>query len=392
MSFSSSKGRILPLEGIKVIEVAQGVSGPSCGRILASLGAEVLKIEPPITGDWSRHTGPFICSENKSESSALYLYNNTGKKSITLDWHTQTGFSKLVELVVQSDILIEDWECHFRNSVTLDLDIFRRNNSELIELSITPFGLRGPYADFQSSPIIQLALGGFLNLIGDRDKQPLMLPGCQPDYLTGINGANAIQIALWDKEFGESGAKFLELSTIETLANLHQAPLDMDGGVRHRSGHRQSPLSSRGFPPGVCTLKASDGSVTFGGGSTDIWERLCLMLNCVALSEDSDYDNVFDNPKSGVIVDEIMEEWMSDKTKREVFHEASTVWMLPVAPVLEINEIMEDQHFISRDTFQTIDHPVAGNAAYPKPSFIQDNCRLNLSRPPLLGEHNLEFL
>ena len=116
------------------------------------------------------------------------------------------------------------------------------------------------------------------------------------------------------------------------------------------------------------------------------------MLNCVALSEDSDYDNVFDNPKSGVIVDEIMEEWMSDKTKREVFHEASTIWMLPVAPVLEINEIMEDQHFISRDTFQTIDHPVAGNAAYPKPGFIQDNCRLNLSRSPLLGEHNLEFL
>jgi crotonobetainyl-CoA:carnitine CoA-transferase CaiB-like acyl-CoA transferase len=392
MNSTSSECQTLPLAGVKVVEVAQGVSGPSCGRILASLGADVVKVEPPESGDWSRKVGPFLCSENTLESSALYLYNNTGKKSVTLDWKTQSGFNQLAALVAKSDILIEDWELHFRKSIVFDLDIFTEENPDLIELSVTPFGLSGPYANFQSSPIVQLALGGFLNLIGTQDREPLMLPGRQPDYLTGINAANAIQMALWDRELEKSGGRFLELSTMETLANLHQAPLDMDGGIRQRSGHRQSALSSKGFPPGVCTLKASDGYVTFGGGSPAIWEQLCLMLNRMDLSLDTDSKNVFENPKLEIVVDKIMEEWMSNKTKREVFHEASAVWMLPVAPVLQINEIMEDQHFVSRDTFQKIDHPIAGKASYPKPSFVQDNSRLNLQRPPLLGEHNEEYL
>ena len=392
MESASSVGHGLPLEGIKVVEIAQGVAGPSCGRILASLGATVVKIEPAESGDWSRSVGPFISTENSLESSALFLYNNTGKKSVTLNLQTLPGFHKLIELVSQSDILIEDWDLQDRKSPSFDLDIFFREHPDLIELSITPFGLSGPYAHFRSSPIVQLALGGFLNLIGEKNKEPLMLPGHQPDYLTGINGANAIQIAIWDREFEGAKGSFLELSTIETLANLHQAPLDMDGGIRHRSGHRQSPLSSRGFPPGVCTLEASDGSVIFGGGSPAIWEQLCLMLGRVDLSENKDYSDVFKNPESGIIVDKIMEQWMSDKTKREVFHEASTMWMLPVAPVLQINEVINDRHFVSRDTFQNIEHPIAGTALYPKPSFVQNNNRINLERSPLLGEHNEEYL
>ena len=109
---------------------------------------------------------------------------------------------------------------------------FLEDKPQLIELCITPFGLSGPYSSYKSTPLIQLALGGILNLIGNPGQEPLMLPGHQPDYLTGINGSNSIQMALWDRDFfGESG-KFLELTMLETLANLHQAPLDMDGGIR----------------------------------------------------------------------------------------------------------------------------------------------------------------
>tara|TARA_Y100000588_G_scaffold120290_1_gene131642 strand:+ start:1670 stop:2848 length:1179 start_codon:yes stop_codon:yes gene_type:complete len=392
MTHLSTKGKHLPLEGIKVVETAQGVSGPACGRILAGMGAEVIKIEPPYNGDWSRKVGPHLNQDNPYESSALFLYNNTGKKSVTLDLQTKREFNKLNELVETSDIFIEDWDLNFRKSFIFNLDMFSTNNSNLIELSVTPFGLSGPYAHFRSSSITQLALAGILNLIGEKDREPLMLPGYQPEYLTGINGANAIQIALWDREFENAAGKFLELSILETLANLHQPPLDMDGQVRHRSGHRQSPLSSKGFPPGVCTLEASDGSVTFGGGSQAIWEQLCLMLNRTDLSENTSYDNVFDHPESGVIVDKIMEEWMTEKTKREVFHEASSQWMLPVAPVLDIDEILSDPHFEFRDAFQSINHPIAGKALYPTPPYMLENQRLNLRRAPLLGEHNKEYL
>ena len=310
------------------------LSGPACGRILAGMGAEVIKIEPPYNGDWSRKVGPHLNQDNPYESSALFLYNNTGKKSVTLDLQTKREFNKLNELVETSDIFIEDWDLNFRKSFIFNLDMFSTNNSNLIELSVTPFGLSGPYAHFRSSSITQLALAGILNLIGEKDREPLMLPGYQPEYLTGINGANAIQIALWDREFENAAGKFLELSILETLANLHQPPLDMDGQVRHRSGHRQSPLSSKGFPPGVCTLEASDGSVTF----------------------------------------------------------SSSQWLLPVAPVLDIDEILSDPHFEFRDAFQSINHPIAGKALYPTPPYMLENQRLNLRRAPLLGEHNKEYL
>ena len=381
----------LPLNGIKVVETAQGVSGPYAAKLLASLGAEVIKVELP-EGDWSRKAPPFLSETNHTESSALYLYNNTGKKSVVLDWRNSEGLHNLENLIKSADVFIEDWDILARTKWKLKPGFFIEKNPQLIELSITPFGLSGPYSSFKSTPLIQLALGGILNLIGNPKQEPLMLPGHQPDYLTGINGSNSVQIALWDRDFfGESG-KFLELTMLETLANLHQAPLDMDGGIRQRSGHRQSPLSSNGFPPGVCTVSAKDGYVTFGGGSPAIWEQLCLMLGRLDLFENETFSNVFENPESGLIVDHIMENWMAEKTREEVFKEASSVWMLPVSPVKKVNEILEDKQYISRDAFQNIPHPVAGEATYPSPTFIVDGKKLKVSRSPMLGEHTKDYL
>ncbi len=381
----------LPLEGIRVVETAQGVSGPYAGKLLASLGAEVVKVELP-EGDWSRNVPPFLAETNHKESSALYLYNNTGKKGVVLDWRTNKGFRKLIDLTSSSDVLIEDWDTPVRKSFGINQETFLAYNSRLTEISITPFGLSGPYCEYKSTPIIQLALGGILNLIGSPDEEPLMLPGYQPDYLTGINGSNAAQIALWDRDFFGTSGKFLELTMLETLANVHQAPLNMDGGIRQRSGHRQSPLSSNGFPPGVCTVSAKDGYVTFGGGSPAIWEQLCIMLGRSDLFEDENFNNVFENPESGPIVDKVMESWMSSKTRAQVFEEASSIWMLPVSPVKRINEVLHDQQYEVRKAFQKVFHPEAGAASYPSPTFIVDGKKISISRSPLLGEHTNEYV
>ena len=99
----------LPLAGLKVIEVAQGVAGPHCGRILAAFGADVVKIEPP-SGDWSRSIGPFLGDNENVESSATYQYNNSGKRSVLLDLSVPEGISTLTDLVSEADILIEDWD------------------------------------------------------------------------------------------------------------------------------------------------------------------------------------------------------------------------------------------------------------------------------------------
>ena len=170
----------LPLNGIKVVETAQGVSGPYAAKLLASLGAEVIKVELP-GGDWSRKTPPFLSETNHTESSALYLYNNTGKKSVVLDWRNSEGLHDLENLIKSADVFIEDWDISARTEWKLSPEFFIENNPQLIELSITPFGLSGPYSTYKSTPLIQLALGGILNLIGNPEQEPLMLPGHQPD-------------------------------------------------------------------------------------------------------------------------------------------------------------------------------------------------------------------
>jgi len=121
-----------PLSGIKVIEVAQGVAGPHSGKILAGLGADVIKIELPPDGDWTRRVGPFISETNKLESSSLFLHNNTGKSSVLLDWRTKNGFEKLVNLTSTADILIEDWDISTRQKLSISTTFFTDKNKKLI--------------------------------------------------------------------------------------------------------------------------------------------------------------------------------------------------------------------------------------------------------------------
>lgn len=381
----------LPLGGLEVVEVAQGVAGPFCGRLLAALGANVIKVERPPKGDWSRKIAPFLSDDNHPESSTLYLYNNTGKKSVLIDWDTESGIDALTSLVSKADVLIEDWDVIYRESVGLSTEKFTSENPGLVEVCVTPFGLSGPYARWKSAPIVQLALGGYLSIMGYPSKEPLMLPGNQPDYLAGLNAHNAVQMALFERDIGGLG-QFVEVTMLETLTNLHQIALEMDGAIRVRNGYRQSSLSRRGFPPGVSTLPADDGYVTFGGGSIAIWEQLCLMLGRRDLSENLDLDNPDEIAELRGEVDEIMTEWMKGRTREEVFLDASRNWMLPVAPIMELHEVLADPQFNQRGLFQDIHHPVAGTAKYPTLPFVTSDPLQALERAPLLGEHTEEIL
>ena len=326
----------LPLEGLKVIELAQGIAGPHCGRLLAAFGAEVIKIEPP-RGDWSRIVGPFLQDDENIESSATYQYNNSGKKSVVLDIATSKGMTAFKELVSTSDILLEDWDLSDRELLQISNNSFTDSNSSLIEISLTPFGLSGPYSKFTSTPIIQLALGGYLYLTGLPEKEPLMLPGHQPDYLTGLNGNGAVQIALWERDQTGKG-QFVEIAMMETLATLHQFTMEMEtyeGYVRNRNGNlwqRESAFSNYG----ITTIECSDGHICFGISTEDQWERLCVMIG-----------------KS---------------------------------------EFLEDPQFLHRGLFVEIEHPVTGKTTFPSFSFKTQDMIPVLNRAPLLGEHIKEVL
>ena len=381
----------LPLQGIKAVEIADGVAGPYCGRLLAALGAEVVKIEIPPHGDSSRNTSPFIKNARGEKQSTLFLHNNTGKQSVSLDWTKNEEFQKLDSILSNADILIEDWHLSTRNKFDIDKDFFTSKFPSLIEINITPFGLTGPYCNWKSAPIVMFGLGGIMNIIGSPDKEPLMIYGHQTDYLTGMNACNALLISLWDRDHTNEGT-FLELSSFETMANLHQAPLDMDGGIRKRRNHRQSSLSARGFPPGVSALATKDGYITYGGGAQSIWEQICLMIGRTDLYEGKDYEDITSDENLEDLVEELMQKWMSEKTRAEVFKEASEDWLLPVGPILSVKEILDDPQFTHRKVFQTVEHPNGFTAKFPAPPPIVNGERLTLGMAPSLGEHNKHYL
>ena len=360
----------LPLHGLDVVEVAQGVAGPFCGRFLAALGANVVKIERPPLGDWSREIGPFLPGDVRSECSALYLYNNMGKKSVLIDWETQAGMDELAVLVSKADILIEDWDRAYREERQLPTDRFTSQNPELIEICATPFGFTG-----------------------DNGEEPLMLPGRQPDYLTGLNAHIAVQIALWERSRSGQG-QFLEMSMLETLGTLHQFTFLMEtysGVIRTRNGrewNKQGPFASYG----ITTLPCDDGWVCFGISAEDQWERMCAMLGREDLLTDPEYDTRQKRSEKSETLDRMVIDWMKGKTRQEVFRETSEVWLLPTAPVLNLHEVLEDPQLSRRNLFQPLSHPVAGEAQYPTFPFSMSEFNTVVARAPLLGEHTSEFL
>ena len=179
MSDEAASSCVLPLADLTVIEVAESVAGAFCGRMLAAFGARVIKVERSPRGSWTRYAEPQLPDCDVPESGALFLYDNMGKESILLDWHSADGMTALLDLAANADVLIDDWQPLTRQSLGIDAAALQARNPLLVSLSLTPFGLTGPYADWQSTPLVSLALGGYLYLSGEETREPLMLPGYQ---------------------------------------------------------------------------------------------------------------------------------------------------------------------------------------------------------------------
>ena len=276
----------LPLENIIVIEAAEGVSGAFCGCMLAAFGADVVKIERPLNGDWTRAAEPILPGVPPPEASALHLHLNMGKRSALLDWHTRQGAESLQRLIRDADVLLEDWDTSTLESMGLG-DGAESLNPRLIDLSLTPFGTSGPYSDWTTTPLVSLALGGFLYLSGDEDREPLSIPGRQPEYLAGLHGYGGVMVALWERERTGRGRN-VSVSEIETLAALHQFTTVMHtygGVVRSRHGARWENKGNYGRYP-ITILPCKDGYVSFAVSTEGQWDLLFPMVGQPELLED----------------------------------------------------------------------------------------------------------
>ena len=359
--------------------------------MLAAFGADVIKVEPSSSGDRTRAVEPLLPGVEASEASTLFLYLNIGKRSVTLDCRSDEGIATLRQMLDSADILIEDWGAETR--LETGIDSVLRENPGLIDLSLTPFGTDGPYSGWRTTPLVSLALGGFLYLSGDEDREPLMIPGYQSEYLAGLHGYAGAMIALWKRTSTGVGGR-VEVSEIESLAALHQFTTVMhtySGLVRSRHGMRWENKGSYGRYP-ITVLPCKDGYVAFAVSTEGQWELLFPMVGRPELLDESRFETFIDRREHADEIDSILTDWMKDKTRAEVFELAAGTWSEPASPLLDLGEVLADRQLAHRGLFTEIEHPDAGLLKYPTVPFKMSVTQPRFGRAPRLGEYTDEVL
>ena len=379
---------IQPLADITVVEVSDSVAGAFCGRMLAGFGARVIKVERPPYGAWTRYAEPQLKGYNSPEASALFMYDNMGKESVLIDWKTGEGIQELLNLVRTADVLVDDWQPRTRLELGIDADTLQSLNSSLVNLSMTPFGLNGPYADWQSTPLVSLALGGYLYLSGEEDREPLMLPGFQAQRLTAMKGYAGIMLALRARQFTGRGQQ-VEVSEMEALAALHQFTFvshEYDGIIRKRAGVRLATGRRTGGYP-ITTLPCKDGYITFSASAPHQWDYVCAMIGREDLLIDPRFSAFQSLKDAADEIDEILLDWVADKTRQEIVELAAGVYSVPASPVFDLSETLRDSQYVERGLFAEFAHPQGGALTFPRVPFHMSATQPRFTPAPSLGQH-----
>jgi crotonobetainyl-CoA:carnitine CoA-transferase CaiB-like acyl-CoA transferase len=331
------------LSGLRVIEVGEGVAPAWCCRWLAAFGAEVTKIEPP-GGDPLRRfrlpDEPFA----DPDAGVLFSYLNTGKRFTTLDLDSDDGRTALRSLAAAGDILVHTFTPERLAALGLDINALRREHPGLVEVGLTPFGSDGPYHGYEATSLTLLALGGYQFLTGEPGREPLMLPGHQPEYQTGLFGVIAALSGIL-AHAGNGHGSSTELAMLEVVASLHQFTVSQylyTGTIRSRHGSRWENL----YP--ITLYPCRDGHLGFAITTQEQWERLCALIGRPDLVDDPRFPDPVTRRQHPDAIDAVLEPWLAERTKDEFFRQAQEQFRLPVGPLYDLSEILSEPQYAAR--------------------------------------------
>jgi CoA:oxalate CoA-transferase len=377
------------LAGIRVLEYCQMVAGPYCTKLLADLGAEVIKIEKPGVGDESRKRAPFLNDIPHPERSGLFLYLNTNKLGITLNIENSAGKKVFTELAKESDVLVEDTPPGMMRKLGLDYKVLREINPKLIMSSITPFGQTGPYSDYKAYHLNTFHSGGEGYLTpawmgtGYLHRPPLNQGKYVGEYESGISAAVATLGALYRQRLSGLGQS-IDVSKQQALIALNPRELACypnDGWLVSRATRT---LRFGGIIP------CKDGYVELDLYEEHEWQALVTLMGSPEWTKDERFKDRLSRAKHGIELNQLIEEWMKHHTKEEIHHKGQALGC-PVAPYSTTKEVVNSGQMKARGFFVDIDHPEAGKFRYPSAPYKFSKTPWRADHPaPLLGQHNEE--
>ena len=373
---------------LKILELCNLVAGPYSTKLLADLGAEVIKIEPPGAGDDARRRGPFLKDNPHPELSGLFLYLNTNKLGVTLDVTTNTGKNILIDLIKQTDIFVEDKPPALLEEMGLTYEDLRKVNPKLVMTSITPFGQTGPYRDYKAYELNSYHAGGEGYLLPtqspDLSREPVKGGGLAGDCVCGLSAAIATLAAAY--RMGATGlGQHIDVSkqdVLMTMALLEVAMFANMGIVRNRI---ERPLLM------PTPMECQDGYIMVSALTDREWGSVVEFMGNPAWAEDEKFSQWLSRHLSGDEINPHLREFVKQYKKEELFHQLQNK-AIAAAPVNTAEDLVKSPQTEARGFFAEIDHPKAGKLKYPTAPYKFSRTPWKAERAaPLIGEHN-EFV
>lgn len=379
----SRQGEPAALSHLRVLDLT-GPGAQYCGRLMADLGADVVKVEPP-EGDAARHLRPFAGNEPGPERGIPFLPLNVNKRSVALDLGDETDRRRFEALARAADILVDDGSAFALDELGLGYDALSRANPRLVYVTISPFGLSGPYSGFLSGELIAQAVGGLMYGFGDPDERPAMAPFSPGLQLSAQHAAFAALAAVRHRTDTGRG-QHVEVCVQEVLANIlaYFGRYASDGQINRRPGGSPTIAPTNTYP-------TSDGFIYMQPTFPRHVDALFEWLDNPVLEDDLWKDAAF-RRENGDVLNDMISEFSRGFTKMGFAEEAQRRH-IPTAPLMTISDLMQDDHLAYREFLVDVEHPVVGKYPTPSGAFRMGASPWRLYRPPpLLGQHTDEVV
>jgi crotonobetainyl-CoA:carnitine CoA-transferase CaiB-like acyl-CoA transferase len=377
------------LADVKVVELGELVAAPYASKLMADMGAEVIKLERPVKGDPARARGPFPKDEPHPEKSGLFLYLNTNKLGVTLDIATAEGFEIFEKLIAGADILIHNVIPPEMDRVGLSYDRFKKINPKLIMTSITPWGLEGPYRNMRAEDLTLWAAGGLCVLNGGGpefpDLPPLKCHGSQSGFQGGVHSAVATMGALFAR-LRDGEGQHIDAPIQEAIS----AQLEMTFEYWPYMKMIATRLGQKPLQP-VETFKCKDGYIYVCCIEEHQWQNFVHLMGDPEWAGEEIFKDRLIRALNWDALKIFLEEYVSQQTVLDLYKKAQAR-RIPFAPVSTMGDLLNSEHLKARGFFVEIAQPIAGTHKYPGAPLKYEKTPWKIRRPaPTLGQHNQEI-
>ena len=375
----------LPLQGFRVVDYSHFLAGPHLSRCLAAMGADVIKVERPTTGEAGR-THPYLINGQ----SGYFLQQNMGKRGICVNLKDPRGKDYLHRLVASADVFVENYRPGVLAKLGLGYADLSAFNLGLVYCSVSAFGHSGPASAKPGFGLIAEAMSGALAQLGEPEEVPPLLRMPLADMYTGVHGAAAVCAALLGRARTGRG-QHIDLALYDTVVSMHDYAVQcytLSGGreIPVQTGHDQPDITIYGVFPAV------DGNLVIAAQIDEAWRRLARLIGGDSLAADRRFTSPAARNAHRPEALALVRAWTLSQPSVKACIAALEAADVPCAPVQRIDEVLADPQIAARGMMVEQDHPVLGRIRLPNLPFRFSDCDTTPSCPaPLLGQHNRDI-